>query len=290
MEEVSAELEAGVEEADCTTDVGVVTVDAAFAAVLQRRQRLCYELDHRNNIPGNSLGDFLGITGIVTADPLAYLHQLRLDILLVQRSELRPDGIVEEDKGVVPSPSHGRNRGPRGKGGCCSITLLDIRLHKYIAWQKDLVISLQNIRPSDIVVWRDGRRDFLHVGSQGLVIFCLCQNLVLSQFRLEIFLPLCLAILLCLRDTWAAILGGISPTGGQHFLVNCLVIWPSELDVWSSVGVVVGLEMRRNSVFYLEVRLADARRFICTLVERRGAAEEDGDNRIPGEEPAGKSG
>lgn len=34
VEEVSAELEAGVDEAEGTMDVGLVTVEAAFAAVL----------------------------------------------------------------------------------------------------------------------------------------------------------------------------------------------------------------------------------------------------------------
>lgn len=148
------------------------------------------------------------------------------------------------------------------------------------------MVSLQNIRPGNIVVWCDDRRGFLHVRSQGLVVFDLCQGLIFGQLGLDILFPVCLAEFLCLCDPWAAVLCRIGPTGGKNFLVNCLVVRPSQLNVWSSVGIVVRLEMRRYGMLELEVRLANARRVFCALVECRRASKEDGDDGVPGEEPA----
>lgn len=41
-------------------------------------------------------------------------------------------------------------------------------------------------------------------------------------------------------------------------------------------------------MFELEIRFADARRVFCALVKRRRASKENGDDRIPGQEPEEK--
>lgn len=46
VEEVSAELEAGVDEAEGTIDVGLVTVEAAFAAVLWNQCQIPLKKNH----------------------------------------------------------------------------------------------------------------------------------------------------------------------------------------------------------------------------------------------------
>lgn len=147
------------------------------------------------------------------------------------------------------------------------------------------MICLQGIRPRDIVVRCNSGGDLVDVRRQGLVIFGLCQSLVLDQLGLDIFLPLCLAESLGLYNTRTAVLVGVRPSRRQDFLVSCLVVWPSKLHVRRSICVVVRLEVRRDGLLELEVGLADARRALGALFEGCGTTEEEGYDRIPGKQP-----
>lgn len=133
LDDASTELEAGIEEADDAIDVGLVTVEAAFAAVLFARCQPRLKHGTGNNVPGDGLSDFLRVTGIVPTDSLAYLYQLRLNIFFVEETKLGPDGAVQEDEGIVPRPKRGGNGSLGGEGRRCSVALLNIGLGKYVA-------------------------------------------------------------------------------------------------------------------------------------------------------------
>lgn len=110
---------------------------------------------------------------------------------------------------------------------------------------------------------------------ESLVIFVLGQSLVFDQFWLDVLLPLGLSNSFGLRKSGAAIFGCICPRGRKDLLVDSLVVGLGQLDVGSSVCVVIGIYMRRDGKFGLEVRLANSRRVLGTLVKRRGTSEED---------------
>lgn len=97
------------------------------------------------------------------------------------------------------------------------------------------------------------------MGRQGLVVFGFGQSLILDQLRLDTLLPLRLPKRLSLDDTRAAVLVRVRPRRREDLLIGRLVVRPCKLDVWSSICRVVGLEVWRDSLLELEIRLANAR-------------------------------
>lgn len=227
------------------------------------------------DIPGKRFGGFLSIVAIVTPEPLSNFHQLRLDVLRVQGTQLGPDSPIKEDEGLVPGPNGGGNRSLSCKRGGGCVSLLRVGLHKHVAWQEVVVIRLKGIRPGHVVVWRDGRRQLVDMRGEGLVVFGLGESLVLGQLWLQILFPFLLTERLGLCDAWGSVFGGISPGRRQDFLVDRLVVRSRELDVRSSICVVVRLDMRRDSVLKLEVRFADPGRGICAFFECCWTPEEN---------------
>lgn len=144
------------------------------------------------------------------------------------------------------------------------------------------MVSLESVRPSHVVVWRDGRRQLVDMRSEGLVIFGLSESLVLGQLWLQILFPFLLTERLGLGDARGSVFGGISPGRRQDPLVDGLVVRSRELDVRSSICVVIRLDMGRDSMLKLEVRFADPGRCIGAFFERGWASEENAQDRIPG--------
>lgn len=118
--------------------------------------------------------------------------------------------------------------------------------------------------------------------SEGLIVFYLGESLVLGQLWLQVLFPFLLAERLGLCDTRGSVLGGISPGGRQDSLVDCLVVRPRELNIRSSVGIVVRLDMRRDGVLELKIWFADPGRGISTFFERGRASEENAQDGVPG--------
>lgn len=177
-------------------------------------RRLIHELNtarQSHDIPGKSFGGLLSVVTIVTPQPLADLQQLGLDILCVQGAELRPDSPIQEDKGLVPSPDGGGTRSLSGKCRRGGVSLLRVGLYKHVAWQKVVMVRLESIRPRNLVVWRDGRRQLVDMRSEGLVVFDLGECLVLGQFWLQALFPFLLSERLGLRDARGSVFCGISP-------------------------------------------------------------------------------
>lgn len=122
--------------------------------------------------------------------------------------------------------------------------------------------------------------------SERLIVFDLGESLVLGQLWLQILFPFLLTERLGLSDARGSVLGGISPGRRQDFLVDGLVVRFRELDVRSSVCVVIRLDMGRDSVFKLEIRFADPGRGISAFFECGRTSEENAQDRVPGEQPA----
>lgn len=238
------------------------------------------------NIPGKSVGGLLGIVTIITPEPLADFQQLRLDVLRVQGAQLGPDSPIQEDQGLVPSPDGGGNRRLSCECGGGGVALLRVGLCKDVAWQNVVVVRLESVRPGHVVVWRDGRRQLVDVRSEGLIVFGLGESLVLGQLWLQILFPFLLTERLGLGDARGSVLGGISPGRRQDSLVDRLVVRSRELDVRSSVCVVIRLDMGRYSVLKLEVGFADPGRGIGAFFECGWTSEENAQDRVPGEKPA----
>lgn len=148
------------------------------------------------------------------------------------------------------------------------------------------MIRLESVRPGHIVVWRDGRRQLIDMRSEGLIVFGLGESLVLDQLWLQILFPFLLTECLGLGDARGSVLGGISPGRRQDSLVDRLVVGFRELDVRSSVCVVIRLDMRGDSVFKLEVRFADPGRGIGAFFECGRTSEKNAQDRVPGEQSA----
>lgn len=238
------------------------------------------------DIPGKSVGGLLGIVTIITPKPLADFQQLRLDVLCVQGAHLGPDSPIQEDKGLVPSPDGGGNRRLSCECGGGGVALLRVGLYKHVAWQNVVVVCLKSIRPGHLVVWRDGRRQLVDMRSESLIVFGLGESLVLDQLWLQILFPFLLTERLGLGDARGSVLGGISPGRRQDFLVDRLIVRFRELDVWSSVCVIIRFDMGRDSVLKLEIRLADPGRGIGAFFECGWTSEENAQDRVPGEQPA----
>ena len=79
------------------------------------------------------------------------------------------------------------------------------------------------------------------MGTQSLVILGLDDVLVCRQLRLDVLLPLLLAICLYLGDAWSTVGSGISPRRREDGAVECVVVRACDLDVRSSICVVVRL-------------------------------------------------
>lgn len=62
------------------------------------------------------------------------------------------------------------------------------------------MVRLESIRPGNLIVRRDGRRQLVDMRGEGLVVFDLGEGLVLDQLRLQVLFPLLLAESLGLRD------------------------------------------------------------------------------------------
>lgn len=145
------------------------------------------------------------------------------------------------------------------------------------------MVSLESVRPSHVVVWRDGRRQLVDMRSEGLVVFGLGESLVLGQLWLQILFPFLLAERLGLGDARGPVFGGISPGRRQDLLVDGLVVRSRKLDVRSSVCVVIRLDMGGDSMLQLEVRFADPGRGIGAFFKSGWASEENAQDRVPGE-------
>lgn len=73
------------------------------------------------------------------------------------------------------------------------------------------MVRLESIRPGNIVVWCDGRRQLVDMRSEGLVVFDLGECLVLGQLWLQVLFPFLLSERLGLRDARGSVFCGISP-------------------------------------------------------------------------------
>lgn len=177
------------------------------------------------HVPRNSLAGLLSVTRVVPAKSLAYLLQLGLNVLRVYKTKLRPDSTVEEQVSLVPRPHGGRNGGLSCESRCCTIALLHIGLDKHITRQKQVVVCLQGVCPSNVIIWCNSGRDLFDMRRQILIILDLGKGLILDQLGLDIILPPGLAESLGLRDAGAAVLGGVGPCGCQNPLVDRVVVW-----------------------------------------------------------------
>lgn len=119
---------------------------------------------------------------------------------------------------------------------------------------------------------------------QSLVVLVFCQCLVFDQLGMDGLFPVGLPNSLGLCKTGAAILGRICPCGREKPLIKGFVVRFGKLHIGSSVCVVVRLEVRRDGLLDLEVGLANPRRVIGALINRRRASEEDGQDRVPSQE------
>lgn len=235
------------------------------------------------DIPGERFGGFLSIVTIVTPEPLADFQKLRLDVLRVEGAHLGPDSPIKEDKGLVPGPNGGGNRSLSCKRGGGGVALLRVGLYKHVTWQEVVVVRLKGIRPGHVVVWRDGRRQLVYMRREGLVVFDLGESLVLGQLWLQILFPFLLTERLGLGDAWGSVFGSISPGRRKNFLVNRLVVRSRELDVRSSICVIIRFDMGRDSMLKLEVRFADPGRGIGAFFKCGWTSEENAQDRVPGE-------
>lgn len=122
--------------------------------------------------------------------------------------------------------------------------------------------------------------------SKGLVVLHLGESLVLGQFWLQVLFPFVLAERLGLCDARGSMLGGICPGGCQDFLVDCFVIGSCELNIRSSVRMVVRLDMGRDGMLELEIRFADPGRGVSAFFECSWTPEEDAQDGVPCKKPA----
>jgi hypothetical protein len=105
-----------------------------------------------------------------------------------------------------------------------------------------------------------------------------------QQLRPHALLPLRGGQILRLLYPRGGVLPRDGPAGGQDLRVEGVVVRPRALDVWRCVGVVVRLDVRRDGGFELEVGRADGRGGVGAGFEVRWTPEEDGYDRVPGEE------
>ena len=147
------------------------------------------------------------------------------------------------------------------------------------------MVCLQAVGTGNVVVGPKGGRDAVNMWREVCVVLRLGEVLVLLDLRLHALLPLCLAEGLHLPHARAAVLLRISPARRDDLLVDGVVVWARQVDVWRGIRVVVGLDMGGDGAFELEVGLADARGGVVAGVERGRTSEEDGEDGIPGQQP-----
>jgi len=81
------------------------------------------------------------------------------------------------------------------------------------------------------------------------------------------------------------VFGGIAPTRHDDGPVQSVVVRLDELNIGSCVGVVIWFDVGDNGLLGLEVRFADARRVLVAAFQCRGAAEEECEDGVPGQQP-----
>lgn len=106
------------------------------------------------------------------------------------------------------------------------------------------MVGLKSTCARNVVVRADGGGGLGNVRCNCLIILVLGQLLVDGQLRLDVLLPLCLAIRLGLLETRGAVLGGISLGRDEDPLVGDVVVGGSLLDVGGGIGIIIGLDMR----------------------------------------------
>jgi len=107
--------------------------------------------------------------------------------------------------------------------------------------------------------------------------------LVFVDLRLDILLPLRAGITLNLFYSGSAILLCEPPSRRDNLLINRIVIWASQLDVWRGVAIIVWLEMRRDDLSELEIGLADSGGGIIAVVQGCGTSKKNRQDGIPRE-------
>lgn len=185
----------------------------------------------------------MGVIAVVSSKPLSNFLQLRLDIFDVEEAKLGQDGAVQEEVGLVPSPGNGGNRGLSSEGRRSLVSLVDIRLHKDVAWQNQVVVCLDGVGLGDVIIRREGSRNAVDMRSKGLVVFVLDKSLIPAQPGLDGLCPLFLAKSLSLCNTRSAVFGCIGPSGCDDFLIDLLIVGPCQLYIRSSMGVIVWLKV-----------------------------------------------
>lgn len=215
---------------------------------------------------------------------LANLEQLRLDILSVDDPQMGHDGSIEEETSLVPGPA---GRGHHGAGGECRdglVGLVEVGLDGVVRGHDSAMVGLQSVGARNLVVWGGGSGKLLDMGTHALFVMGLCKLLVLDKLGLKGLFPLRLGVAVGLLDSGLHVCQG----GSNGLLVDDMVVGSREVDVGSGVGGIVRFDVRRNGLLDLEVGLANARRRLVAFLERGGAAEEDGEDGVPGDESVKK--
>lgn len=101
------------------------------------------------------------------------------------------------------------------------------------------------------------------MGRDSLIILSLGQGLVFDDLWLNILLPLIMSESLGLGNTWSSIFDGIAPAWLDDCAIEGIVVRTGQVDIGSSIRIVVGGYMRCDSVAGMEVWFAD---FRCRLV------------------------
>lgn len=110
---------------------------------------------------------------LVPFQALTNANELRLYILNVDHSNLRPHGLVEEGIRLSPNPLSSRQRRASGETRGSVVALVRIGLHQFVAWQQDLVVQPERIGMSDLVVGSENLACALHVWSNCFLILLL---------------------------------------------------------------------------------------------------------------------
>lgn len=152
-----------------------------------------------------------------------------------------------------------------------------------IGWKQVCIVYIKESVSSLIIVWRRGVRKLADMGSQrGLIVrFCLLPKFL--KLGLQSLLPFGLSISLSLCYSRGTVLGAIDDGRSDDGLVQGIVIRPSSLDIRAGVGMVVGLNMRRNDCSCLEIWFADFGRCIREEIGARRTSQKNSNYRIPGE-------
>ena len=222
----------------------------------------------------------------MTTKTLANLEQLRLNILRVDDPQMRHDGPIEEQAGLVPGPAGRRQHsaGSESRGGL--VALVGVGLDVVVRGNDHTMVGLEGVGAGNLVVWASGSGKLLDMRSHALLVMGLGKLLILDKLGLKGLFPLSLGIELGLCDSGLRVCQG----GSNGLLVDDMIVRLREVDVGGGVGGIVRFDMGQNGLLDLEVGFADAGRRLVAFLERGGAAEENGEDGVPGQESVRRRG